>query len=81
VVPGPLDFNMLLGHDYVYVINVVVSMIFRVMHFHHNGSIVTIDQLSSDNHHPCLTLVQVSPFCVPSVQVDSSLPRVNYVAS
>jgi hypothetical protein len=52
VVSGPLDFNMLLGHDYVYAMNVVVSTLFHVMHFPHNGSIVTIDQLSSDNHHP-----------------------------
>jgi hypothetical protein len=81
VVSGPLDFNMLLGCDYVYAMNVVVSMLFRVMHFPHNGSIVTIDQLSSDNHHPSLTLAQVSPLYVPSVRVDSSPPWVNYVAS
>jgi hypothetical protein len=67
VVPGPLDFNFLLGHDYVYAMNVVVSTLFRVMHFPHNGSIVTIDQLSFDNHHPSWTLPQVSPLCVPSV--------------
>jgi hypothetical protein len=54
VVNGPLDFNMLLGHDYVYAMNVVVSMLFQVMHFPHNGSIVNIDQLSYDNHHPYL---------------------------
>jgi hypothetical protein len=28
VVQGPLDFNMLLGRDYVYAMNVVVSMLF-----------------------------------------------------
>jgi hypothetical protein len=63
VVPGPLDFNMLLGHDYVYAMKVVVSTLFRVMHFPHNGSIVTIDQLSSDNHHPSLISAQF-PLCV-----------------
>jgi hypothetical protein len=52
VVQGPLDFNMLLGHDYVYAMNIVVSTLFWVMHFPHNGRIVTIDQLASDNHHP-----------------------------
>jgi hypothetical protein len=67
VVQGPLDFNMLLGHDYVYSMNVVVSMLFQVMHFPHNGSIVTIDQLEYDNHHPNSTLVQASPLYVPSV--------------
>jgi hypothetical protein len=56
VVQGPLDFNMLLRRDSVYAMNVVVSMLFRVMNFPHNGSIVTIDQLAFDNHHPNSTL-------------------------
>ena len=33
VVDFPLDFNMLLGCDYVYDMNVVVSSLFRVMYF------------------------------------------------
>ena len=45
IVQGPLDFNFLLGHDYVYTMKVVVSTLFRVMHFPHDGKIVTIDQL------------------------------------
>ena len=45
VVQGPLDFNLLLGRDYVYAMKVVVSTLFRVMHFPHDGKIVTIDQL------------------------------------
>jgi hypothetical protein len=81
VVQGPLDFNILLGRDYVYAMNVLVSTLFRVMHFHHNGSIVTIDQLASDNHHPNSTLFQTTPLYVPSVHVDSTLPWVNYVES
>jgi hypothetical protein len=72
---------MLLRHDYVYAMNVVVSTLFRVMHFPHNGSIVTINQLASDNHHPNSTLVQAAPLYVPSVRVDSTPPQVNYVAS
>ena len=46
VVQGPLDFNLLLGRDYVYDMKDVVSTLFRVMHFPHDGKIVTIDQLS-----------------------------------
>ena len=46
VVQGPLDFNLLLGHDYVYAMKDIVSTLFRVMHFSHDGKIVTIDQLS-----------------------------------
>jgi hypothetical protein len=51
------------------------------MHFPHNGSIVTINQLASDNHHPNSVLVQDAPLYVPSVRVDSTPPQVNYVAS
>ena len=46
VVQGPLYFNLLLGCDYFYAIKAVVSTLFRVMHFPHDGKIVTIDQLS-----------------------------------
>jgi hypothetical protein len=81
VVQGPLDFNILLECDYVYAMNVVVSTLFWVMHFPHNGSIVTIDQLASDNHHPNSTLFQTTPLYVSSVRVDSTPPQVNYVAS
>jgi hypothetical protein len=78
---GPLDFNMLLGRDYVYAMNDVVSMLFRMMHFPHNGSIVTINQLASNNHHPNSALFHTTPLYVLSVHVDSTPPRVNYVAS
>jgi hypothetical protein len=42
VVQGILDFNLLLRRDYVYAMKVVVSTLFRVTHFPHNGNIVTI---------------------------------------
>ena len=53
VVQGPLDFNLLLGRDYVYTMKAVVSTLFWVMHFPHDGNIVTIDQISfvTPNHH------------------------------
>jgi hypothetical protein len=76
-----LDFNILLRHDYVYAMNVVLPTLLWFMHFSHNGRIVTIDQLASDNHHPNSTLFQDTPLHVPSVHVDSTFPRVNYVAS
>jgi hypothetical protein len=74
VVQGPLYFNMLLRRDYVYAMNAVVSTLFRVMHFPHNGSIVTINQLASNNHHPNSTLFQTTPLYGPSVRVDSTPP-------
>ena len=50
VIQGSLDFNLLLGCDYVYAMKAVVSTLFRVMHFRHDGNIVTIDQLSFVKH-------------------------------
>ena len=46
VVQGPLDFNLLLGRDYVYAMKAIVSTLFIVMHFPHDGKTMTIDQLS-----------------------------------
>ena len=39
VIEDPLDFNMLLDHDYVYSMQVVVSTFFRVMYFPDKGQI------------------------------------------
>jgi hypothetical protein len=46
VVDAPLDYNLLLGHNWTYAIIVVVSSIFRVLCFPHQGEIMMIDQLS-----------------------------------
>ena len=46
IIQDPLYFNLILGRHYVYAMKVVVSTLFRVMHFPHDGNIVTIDQIS-----------------------------------
>ena len=46
IVLGPLDYNLLLGRDYVYSMEAIVSTLFRKMCFLLEGKIVTIDQLS-----------------------------------
>jgi hypothetical protein len=46
VVRDPLDFSFLLGWDYVYAMKSLVSTLFHVISFPHDGRIVTIDQLS-----------------------------------
>jgi hypothetical protein len=46
VVQDPLDFDLLLGRDYVYAMKVIVSTLFHVIYFPHDGRVVTIDQLS-----------------------------------
>ena len=43
VVQGPLYFNLLLGIDYVYAMKAIVSTLFRVIYFPHDGNIVTVD--------------------------------------
>jgi hypothetical protein len=43
VVLDPLEFNFLLRRDYVYAMRDFLSTLFRVMCFHHNKNIVTID--------------------------------------
>ena len=72
VVQGPLDFNLLLRRDYFYAMKVVVSTLFRFIHFPHDGKIVTIDQLSfvTPDHH-----------ITPSNQTSLDVPHVLVVPS
>ena len=81
VIDDPLDFNMLLGHDYVYAMQAVVSTFFRVMYFNHGEEIVTIDQLDVLDLSFDPTRGQVFPLLIPSVSIDTTPPQVNYVAS
>jgi hypothetical protein len=46
VVQEPLDFDLLLGRDYVYAMKSIVSTLFCVISFPHDGRVVTIDQIS-----------------------------------
>jgi hypothetical protein len=46
VVDAPLDYNLLLGHNWTYSMTIVMSSIFHTLCFPHEGKIVTIDQLS-----------------------------------
>ena len=52
VVDAPLDYNLLLGRSWSYAMTAVVSSVFRVIKFPHNGKIVTIDQLSYFSSNP-----------------------------
>ena len=69
VVQGPLDFNLLLGCDYVYAMKVVVSTLFRVMNCPHDGNIVTIDQFSFVTPNHCMTPSNQTALNVPHVLV------------
>jgi hypothetical protein len=79
VVHNPLDFNLLLGRAYVYIMRDFVFTLFRVMCFPHNGNIVTINHLSfidphlMVNHPPSLNGRYMSAMSAPT--------RVNYVTT
>ena len=49
VVDAPLDYNLLLGQNWMYSMQAVASSLFRVVCFPFNGKIVTIDQTSFKN--------------------------------
>ena len=52
VVDAPLDYNLLLGRTWSYAMTVVVSSVFQLIKFPHNGKIVTLDQLSYFSSDP-----------------------------
>ena len=49
VVDAPLNYNLLLGQNWMYSMQAVASSVFRVVCFPHNGKIVTIDQMTFKN--------------------------------
>ena len=72
VVQGPFDFNIRLWHDYVYVIVALVSSLFHVVCFLHEGRIVTIDQMLFIGHQ--VTPLQSSSPISSCLQAVPSLP-------
>jgi hypothetical protein len=49
VFDAPLDYNLLLGCSWIDSMHTVVSTLFHVVHFPHQGKVVTIDQLAFFN--------------------------------
>lgn len=78
VVQIHLDFNLLLGCDYVYDMGALISSLFCVM-FPHEGRIVTVDHLSFVG--PNLTPNQPASLIGPYIQVESHPPHNIYVAT
>ena len=72
VVQVPLDFNFLIGRDYVYAMKVVALTLFRVMPFPHNGNIVMVYQLSYVDL--ASTTSHLTPLNVPYVEVVPTSP-------
>lgn len=64
VVDAPLDYNLLLGHNWTYAMVVVISSVFYVICFPHQGEIVMINQLSF-------------AYSSPNAYVGPSIPVIN----
>jgi hypothetical protein len=80
VFDAPLDYNLLLGHRRIDSMHVVVLTLFRVVHFPHQGKVVTIDQLAFFNSDNCtgnVPFITKTPLSYANVNVgllkDSSL--------
>jgi hypothetical protein len=78
VVQDPLDFDLLLGRDYANAMKDIVSTLFCVISFHHNGRIVTIYQLLFVGLD--LTIKLTTSLNGSYTQIVSPPPQVNYVA-
>jgi hypothetical protein len=68
VVDVPLDYNMLLGHNWTCAMIVIVLSIFCTLCFPHDGNIVTVDQLSFVYASPSASVGLLIPM------VDNSQP-------
>jgi hypothetical protein len=67
VIDANLDYNILLGRTWFYAMKAVTSSIFQIIHFPHQGKIVTIDQLD---------------YCTPDVRLNpnTNVPFVGELA-
>jgi hypothetical protein len=77
VFQDPLDFDLLIGQNYFYAMKAIVSTLFRVIYFPHDGRIVAIDQLSFVG--PDLTIKSMTSLNGSYMHTVSPLPQVNYV--
>jgi hypothetical protein len=80
VFDAPLDYNLLLGRSWIDSMHAVVSTLFRVVRFPHQGKVVTVDQLAffnSDKRTGNVTFIAKPPPGYENVDVgllkDSSL--------
>jgi hypothetical protein len=76
----PLDYNILLGRSWIDSMRAIVSTLFHVIHFPHQGKVVTIDQLAffnSDTRTGDISFIAKTPSGYENVGVgllkDSSL--------
>jgi hypothetical protein len=80
VFDAPLNYNLLLGRSWIDVMSVVVSTLFHVICFPHQGKVVIVDQLtlfSSNSRTSNVPFIEKTPLDYENVSVgllkDSSL--------
>ena len=64
VVDASLDYNLLLGRNWIYEMDSIASSLFRIICFPNEGRIVTVDQLDC-------------PPVDPNASTDSSVPKLD----
>jgi hypothetical protein len=76
----PLDYNLLLGHSWIDSMRVIVSTLFHMIRFHHQGKVVTTNQIAffnSDSRTSNVPFIAKTPLSYENVGVgilkDSSL--------
>ena len=73
VIDAPLDYNLLLGRTWFYAMKAVASTVFRLLHFPHQGKIVTINQLHYCTPNFCPNANTMVPFISESACVSQSI--------
>jgi hypothetical protein len=69
----PLDYNMLLGRSWTYAMMVVVSSVFQILCFPHEGRIVTIDQMDFNRSSSMENLGSTVPWIENSQSTTESI--------
>jgi hypothetical protein len=72
VFDAPLDYNLLLGRSWIDSMRAVVSTLFHVLRFPHQGKVITVDQLAffnSDSHTSNVPFISKTPPGYENVRV------------
>lgn len=69
IVDANLDYNILLGRNWIYEMDAIVSSLFRIICFPHEGRIITVDQMeyslkeSNASYDSSIPLVNDPKYC------------------
>jgi hypothetical protein len=61
---APIDYNLLLGHSWIDAMCSIVSTLFHILRFSHQGKVITVDQLAffkSDTHTSNVPFIMKTP--------------------